>query len=343
MDHRRYQDSVIFLQNSHPDIGGSAIRRNKLPITDDKLMLDIIVPAYNVEKYIDDCISSILKQKTDYPFRTIIVDDGSSDSTGSKIDKYQNDNSVVVIHQKNGGMSAARNAGLNVSSAKYVMFVDSDDCLPKFAVEKMLNTTVSTNADIVAGSYCNFKVFNWIRKDYRQKEGLISSITDLKGQPWAKVIRRELFDNIQFPEKYWFEDSIMHQIIYPNAKMIVGIKDLVYYRRINLSSITHSSAGNVRSLDSLWVTLRLMEDRDQLNMQCTDDYYEYLLDQIVLTQKRLSKLGTDLQKNAFYVMSYQINERFPEFSTNRKSRLILEESIRRIDFEAFAKCILGKQ
>lgn len=343
MDFSQYQDSVILLQNAHPDIGGSAIRGKRFPITEDKWMLDIIVPAYNVEKYIDECITSILQQKTHYSFRTIIIDDGSSDNTSARIDKYQNYNSVVIIHQKNGGMSAARNAGLDLSLAKYVMFVDSDDCLPKCAVEIMINTAESTNADIVAGSYCNFKVFSWFKKEYRQKEGLISSIRDLRGQPWAKVFRRNMFEDIQFPEKYWFEDSLMHQIIYPNAKKIIGIKNLVYYRRINLSSITHSSAGNVRSLDSLWVTLRLMEDRDQLNMQCTDDYYEYLLDQIVLTQKRLSKLDTELQKNAFFVMSYQINERFPEFSTNRKSRLILEESIRKIDFEAFVKCISDKQ
>lgn len=339
MDHRRYQDSVLFLQNSHPDIGGSAIRGKNLPIMYDKWMLDVIVPAYNVEKYINECVGSILKQKTHYPFRIIIVDDGSSDTTGAKIDRYQNFDSVVIIHQNNGGLSAARNAGLDRSSAKYVMFVDSDDYLPEFAVEKMLDAAESSNADIVAGSYCNFKVFSWIKKKYRQKEGVINSARDLRGHAWAKVIRRNLFDTVQFPEKYWFEDSIMHQLIFPSAKTIIGIKDLVYYRRINLSSITHSSAGNVRSLDSLWVTLRLMEDRDQLNMQCTHDYYEYLLDQIVLTQKRLNELNLELQKNAFYVMSYQINGRFPKFSTSRVSKKRLEEAIRKEDFEAFVKCI----
>lgn len=342
MDHKQYQDRVKFLQSVHPDTGGSAIRNKRLQTEDDKLMLDIIVPAYNVEKYIDDCISSILKQKTHYLFRTIIVDDGSSDSTGSKIDKYQGRDNVLIIHQSNGGLSAARNTGLKRSSAKYVMFADSDDSLPKFAVEKMLSKAESSGADIVAGSYCNFKVFNWIRKEYRQKEGQINNVRDLKGHAWAKVIRRNLFDKVQFPEKYWFEDSIMHQIIYPNAATIVGIKDLVYNRRINVNSITHSSAGNVRSLDSLWVTVRLMEDRDKLNMQCTDEYYEYLLDQVVLTQKRLSKLDAELQENAFYVMSYQINERFPKFSTSIKSKLLLEKAIKNEDFGTFVKCISAK-
>lgn len=342
MDYRRYQESIMLLQSYYPDNGGSAIRKTRLPNSKSNLMLDIIVPAYNMENYIDDCINSILKQKTQYSFRIIIIDDGSSDSTGSRIDNYQNNNNVVIIHQKNGGLSAARNMGLIRSSAKYVMFVDSDDCLPRFAVEKMLNIAVSYNADIVAGSYCNFRVFKWIRKEYRQKEGILNSARDLKGHACAKVIRRSMFSNIQFPEKYWFEDSIMNQIMYPNAKIIMGINDIVYYRRINLNSITRTSAGNVRSLDSLWVTLRLMKDREQLNMQCTDDYFEYLLDQIVLTQNRLSKLDAKIQRNAFYVMSYQINKRFSEFSTNRKSKLSLEEAIRKEDFDAFIRCVYGK-
>lgn len=342
MDHKKYQESVLLLQNYHPDHGGSAIRHNSLPLVNHNWMLDIIVPAYNVEKYIDECIGSILRQKTRYPFRTIIVDDGSSDRTGTIIDQYQGQDNVVIIHQDNGGVSAARNIGLNRSSAQYVMFVDSDDSLPKLAVEKLLNKAEASNADIVAGSYYNYKVFHWIRKEYRQKEGKINSIRDLKGQAWAKVIRRSLFDKVQFPEKYWFEDSIMHQLIYPNAKTIIGIKDLVYYRRNNSNSITHSSAGNVRSLDSLWVTLRLMEDRDQLNMQCTDGYYEYLLDQVVRTQNRLNKLQLEIQENAFYVMSYQMNARYSEFSTSRKSRLPLEEAIRTENFEAFIKYISAK-
>lgn len=342
MDHRTYQESVLLLQSYHPDHGGSAIRHDSLPITDHNWMLDIIVPAYNVEKYIDECIGSILRQKTRYSFRTIIVDDGSSDHTGTIIDQYQGKDNVVIIHQDNGGLSAARNTGLNRSTAQYVMFVDSDDSLPKLAVEKLLNRVESSNADIVAGSYCNFKVFHWIRKEYRQIEGKINSVRDLKGQAWAKVIRRNLFDKVQFPEKYWFEDSIMHQIIYPNAKTIIGIKDLVYYRRNNLNSITHSSAGNVRSLDSLWVTLRLMEDRERLNMRCTNEYYEYLLDQMVLTQNRLNKLQLEIQENAFNVMSYQINARYSEFSTGRKSRLPLEEAIRTENFEDFIKYVSAK-
>ena len=343
MEFEQYEETLNVLNSVYPDKGTTSIRPQKLKMCKDpERMLDIIVPAYNVEHYVDECIHSILKQKTQYTYRIIIIDDGSKDSTGSQIDKYQDIESVLIIHQSNMGQAAARNVGLNMSDAKYIMFVDSDDVLPVFAVEKLITAAELENADIAAGSYYNFRKFKWLKKEYCQKKGIVSDL-DLNGQPWAKVMTRKLLECVQFPEKYLYEDSVLHQIVYPNAVKKVGIRDIVYQRRNNLNSITHINIGNPRNLDSLWVTLRLMEDRKLLGMHGTDMYYEYLLGQTVLTHKRLSKLEPEIQECAFHVMCYQINEKFPEYKTQKKGLIQYEESIRNADFENFCTIISAQQ
>ncbi|MCD7836147.1 MAG: glycosyltransferase, partial [Lachnospiraceae bacterium] len=117
--------------------------------------LDIIVPCYNVEKYIRVCLESILKRETKFSYRIIAVDDGSTDCTGNILDEYKNRGEILVIHQKNQGFSGARNTGLNFVNSQYVMFIDSDDYLPEGAIERMMVCAFQLGADIVQGAYTN--------------------------------------------------------------------------------------------------------------------------------------------------------------------------------------------
>ena len=111
--------------------------------------ISIIIPVYNVEKYIRKCVDSILSQ-TYKNLEIILVDDGSLDNCGKICDQYAKiDNRVVVIHKQNGGLSSARNIGIEKATGEYLMFVDSDDSLEKIACESLINITNKTNADIV--------------------------------------------------------------------------------------------------------------------------------------------------------------------------------------------------
>ena len=115
--------------------------------------VSIIVPVYNVEKYIHKCIVSILSQ-TYKNLEIILVDDGSPDNCGKICDEYaSNDNRIIVIHQKNGGLSAARNAGLNISTGNFIVFVDSDDYLENSAIEDCIHYIKINSCDIL--------IFNW--------------------------------------------------------------------------------------------------------------------------------------------------------------------------------------
>lgn len=333
-------DEVSFLSAVYSDKGHSCIAKSDK----DKHICrkaDIIIPAYNVEKYITQCVNSALKQRTKYPYRIIIIDDGSTDSTPQLVDRYKDFTNVLIIHQKNKGLSGARNAGLAESDAEYLIFLDSDDCLPCNALEKSVDEAERTKADIVCGSYYNFLGTKLIHKTHRQKEGIIS-INAMRGHAWVKLYKRALFDGIYFPEGYWYEDSVIHQIIAPRANKIWGISDILYQRRNNPQSITHISRGNVKSMDSLWVTLRLYADREKLGMAITQEYYDYILSQVVLTNHRIQLLGNEVQANTFAVFSKLFQADMQNFATKDHKFEKIQTALRSGDYELFREAVQSR-
>ena len=115
--------------------------------------ISIIVPVYNVEPYLHKCIDSILAQ-TFTDFECILIDDGSPDNCPAICDEYATkDNRIILLHQKNAGVSAARNAGLNIAKGEWIGFVDSDDWIEKNALELLYNKQRETSADIIIGSF----------------------------------------------------------------------------------------------------------------------------------------------------------------------------------------------
>ncbi|MBQ9782222.1 MAG: glycosyltransferase family 2 protein [Clostridia bacterium] len=117
-------------------------------------LISVIVPVYNVQKYLPRCIESILNQSYK-DIELILVDDGSPDNTGEICDYYaKKDSRVVVIHKENGGVSSARNAGLNIAKGKFINFVDSDDYIPNDSLENLINLQKENDADLVC---CTFE------------------------------------------------------------------------------------------------------------------------------------------------------------------------------------------
>lgn len=133
---------------------GSCLREND--ILKSQYDLQIIVPAYNTEGYLQQCMDSILEQATAYTYHVILIDDGSTDGTSRIAASYADDPRVTVIHQENEGFSGARNAGLKTLCAKYVMFCDSDDYLSKDAVQRLLDAAYRFDSDVVRAGYVLF-------------------------------------------------------------------------------------------------------------------------------------------------------------------------------------------
>lgn len=215
------------LNSFHKDVNSTAITNNKLDIHYD---LQIIIPVYNVEKYIIECVESVLSQKINCSYIITIINDGSPDSSRKLLKKYENNAHIEIIDQKNRGLSGARNHGLETIKGRYITFLDSDDRLTPNSITVMMDAADKYHADIVQGGYNSISEYDGkILNTYKG----VSAVSDtdesfLKGFPWGKLFKAELFEKIHFPEKYWFEDTICAYLLFPLSKIKVGIEDIVY-------------------------------------------------------------------------------------------------------------------
>lgn len=178
-------------------------------------LISIIVPVYKVEKYLKKCLDSIINQ-THKNLEIIIVDDGSPDGCPNICDEYsKNDDRIKVIHQKNMGLSIARNNGIKLATGEYIGFVDSDDFIEPTMYEDLYNAIIKNNAQM---SICNFNVITnkdkYKRNDYPEnktydkmeilKEILLDK--NIQSYAWNKLYKKELFDGIQYPAGKKYED-----------------------------------------------------------------------------------------------------------------------------------------
>ena len=209
-----------------------------------KNTISIIVPIYNVEKYLVDCIESIINQ-TYKDLEIILVDDGSKDNCGEIADDYaQKDSRIKVIHKENGGLSDARNKGMEIATGEYLMFADSDDFLMSNACEVLVKEIEDKSADYVIGNYINcyedgklwerpvfntekFKAFKLDIKDY------FDSFFIMNSGIWNKIFRREFIEKLglKFEIGLPAEDAIFTTYCFIKAQSVYYIPNKVYVYR----------------------------------------------------------------------------------------------------------------
>lgn len=229
--------------------------------------LSIIVPVYNVEKYLSKCIESILSQ-TFTDFELILIDDGSPDNCGKIIDSYaEKDSRIVAIHQKNKGVSAARNAGLRIAKGKYIGFVDPDDYISEEMYMKMMKSAELNEADVVCcGFYhideCGESVCHKMDLSTNMKnEEFLIHIFDIPrtvcGTLWNKIFRRTIIDN-NFCEDYDIAEDWLFVISNSiNAKNVSIVNEAFYFYFSRIGNTTYRIARkNVKQLE---VKLKSME------------------------------------------------------------------------------------
>ncbi len=212
-------------------------------------MISVIIPVYNVEKYISQCLDSVCNQ-TNKDLEIILVDDGSTDASGRICDEYAcHDKRIQVIHQKNSGAAAAKNVGLQVASGEYLSFVDSDDFLEPNAYRYMIQIMQTQNADVVQCSYRD--VFKNHTKDHILKNTTLNQIDFLAlftedwtcALLWDKLYRRSLFEGISFETGHKIDDEYFTYRGIMNAKKIVRDSQIVYNYRKRASSVMYSSTS----------------------------------------------------------------------------------------------------
>lgn len=206
-------------------------------------LISVIVPIYKAEKYLDRCIATIAAQ-TYHEIEIILVDDGSPDGCPVICDNWaKKDERVTVIHQKNSGVSMARNAGLDFASGNYIVQVDSDDYVSRDMIESLYNILIENQADL---SICGFEKGNDDSYSFKARVNGETEVIDTKTAleriyknsesalqyvvPWAKLYKRELFDSIRYPEGKIFEDIyVTHQILFRCSKIAIIPQKLTYY------------------------------------------------------------------------------------------------------------------
>ncbi len=239
-------------------------------------IISIIVPVYNVESYLERCLTSILEQ-TYSNLEVILVDDGSTDGSEIICDRVaERDCRIKVIHQENVGLSGARNAGIDAATGRYIFFCDSDDYLQIDALEKMLNKLKKDHADIVS---CGImKVGHGVQEIMTDSchgrfSGHESVIQMMRGNnvctvTWNKLYRSDLFEGIRFPVGVLNEDeATIYKVLY-KARVVSYLPDCLYmyYQREN--SLIHNALENRYNsfIDALDERITFFIDNDEIDL-----------------------------------------------------------------------------
>lgn len=218
-------------------------------------LVTIVVPVYKVEKYLNECVDSILRQSYKN-FELILVDDGSPDNCGKICEEYKSRFfNIQVIHKENGGLSDARNAGIRVAKGEYITFVDSDDYISDDYLEKLVSAAVANDADFVQGNYTRSGFTGDAPKEvkvFEPEEAFRKLLTwdTVTVYAWAKLYRLRLFKNIEYPVGRLNEDCCTTYKLVLRSNKVVCIENEIYYYRVTPNSIL-TSKFNVKRFD-LW-------------------------------------------------------------------------------------------
>lgn len=293
----------------------------------DKDLITVIVPCYKVEKTVYSCLRSIEQQTYGYDnLEVILIDDASPDNVPGMLDAFKEkhpDNTIVVHLRENGGLSHARNVGMDIATGKYIMFVDSDDAVDATIVEKLHDKAVEYNCELVqcAYTYCddmrNLEVVkgNGSRfvdlTDPSKRKSLIISTN--KCPAWGKLYLREALEknNIRFPEGKYYEDNPVILMCYLVFNSLYIIDETLYFYYINEEGITRSTYDPKKVRDftnSLNWFLDELKKRD--DYQILWDTYRYEIESFYLWLAFFCPMGMLLREARWY--RNQILEKFPD-------------------------------
>ena len=244
--------------------------------------LSVIVPVYNGEKFLAKCIDSILRQKTEYAFEVICVDDGSRDSSYQILRSYAYDSRISVIRQKNRGISGARNEGLRKAKGKYVMFIDNDDMLIPGMVQCLLDYARQYNADIVKSGHilAGKRHHKVIDSQFHVKTGRLNEeLICYNGYIWGMLIKRGMFQKINFPEGFWYEDMITRLLVYRMCNSFVYVDQALYFHRMhgNNASAKVWNAKKAKALDQFILAKEITKYADYLKLPVDEWVYRLYL------------------------------------------------------------------
>lgn len=296
--------------------------------------ISIIVPVYKVEKELDRCVQSLLKQ-TYKNLEIILVDDGSPDRCPILCDQYaMEDERIRVIHKKNGGLSDARNAGLNLATGEYVLYVDSDDYIELDSCERLISATSDGQVDIVVGNAImekpdgNEKMIHSATPAgfiYSAKNFVEKAVCESQwyAPAWLNMYRREylLTNNLYFKKEIYFEDVQMLPRVFLSAQKIACVDGIFYHYIIRENSIMTSKKDEKKKHDSIQ---NLSEWKEQFDRVKDIELQRCLYGMLIKCYLRECRM--------YGITTWEINN--VNFVFGWKYGLNLKEKIKALIFEA---------
>lgn len=298
------------------------------------LLISVVVPVYNAEPYLKDCVDSILSQ-SNQNFELILVDDGSSDGSGALSDSFaESHTKIKVVHQKNSGANQARWKGVQVAGGEWITFVDADDTLPIYAIDNLLNKA-NSDTDIVIGKMDNrFLPYTMSLSDYR-----VNCITGEKIHtgPVCKLYRRDLFDAHVFDipqEIVMGEDFVMNvRLAFNTSKSPAFVNKIVYNYRMNPNSIMHRHVHTIEHSERFLNCVITSIPVDEI------DYYQKYV--YFLKWKSLSLVVYDRPSDRTWKKSTLWND-FENDLKNHRIRLTLKQKMALLPWNELSKRIIYK-
>lgn len=283
--------------------------------------VSVIVPIYNVEKYLEKCINSLLSQ-TLKDIQIILVNDGSKDNSGNIAKEYEKNNKdrVIYVEKENGGLSDARNYGLKYATGNFIAFLDSDDYIEKNAYEEMYNKAIEEDADYVE---CDFiwEFPNKIRVDkqypYKNKKEMLSFVRVVA---WNKLIKRQLItdNNLEFPKGLRYEDvEFTYKLIPFINKFTYVDKPFVHYvqREGSIANVQNERTAEIFTvLDNVIEFYKENNIYEEYRDELEYNYARYLL---CSSLKRMCKIKDKSIREKLLTESWErLNLNFPNWKEN---------------------------
>lgn len=283
--------------------------------------VSVIVPIYNVEKYLEKCINSLLSQTLE-DIQIILVNDGSKDNSGNIAREYEknNKNRITYVEKENGGLSDARNYGLKYATGDFIAFLDSDDYIEKNAYEEMYNKAIEENADYVE---CDFiwEFPNKIRVDkqypYKNKKEMLSFVRVVA---WNKLIKRQLIidNNLEFPKGLRYEDIEFTYKLIPFVNKFAYVdKPFIHYvqREGSIANVQNERTAEIFTvLDNVIEFYKKNNIYEEYRNELEYNYARYLL---CSSLKRMCKIKDKTIREKLLTESWErLNSNFPNWKEN---------------------------
>lgn len=279
-------------------------------------LVSIVVPVYNVKLYLVQCVDSIRSQ-TLSNIEILLIDDGSTDGSSEICDSFKNDPRISVIHKKNEGLSAARNLGIEMANAEYIMFVDADDWVSPMFCEVPYQIAENKHVDIVCFQHVRVgkngrmkKTGSFPREGIVDKEDAVTQ-KSIGVSAWNKLYRRSVFLNVKYPRGRVCEDNATtHRLIHVANGVYLLNKELYFHRMWRKGSISSTKSVNTKK-DYVWARTLRISDFEEWGIAYEDE-------RLCAALNIIATIGCDLEDADWCISALKNAKKFPKQANYRQ-------------------------